>query len=138
LIAARTILNFKLERFEFCPAHESFKAQVQSVRVYANEFANAHTDFEDVAASKAARFRANRVEHRIGDSHFVHGSSSADSRQLAAGEQIDDSRSSQTRSHRDHRRMGVRNRSDDPRVMPEQMALHHFEHSFSRRGRDHR
>src|SRR5271167_1804416 len=72
LITARAEFNLECKRFQFCPAHESLKTKVHGVRINAREFADSNSDFVDVAIREAACFRANRIEHRICNSHFVH------------------------------------------------------------------
>src|SRR5271155_5624148 len=72
LITARAVFNFECQRLKFRPTHQSFKTKAHGVRIHSREFADPDAHLIDVAGRKAPSFRANRIQHRIGNTYLVH------------------------------------------------------------------
>src|SRR5208283_2648341 len=52
--------------------HQSGEAEIESLRIHARQFANAHADSSRHSARAFFHFRGDGVEYRLSDTHFMH------------------------------------------------------------------
>src|ERR1039458_8541091 len=72
LMAPGTVFDINRQRLQIRLTHKGLETEAHRVRVHSGHLSDTHPHFANVAVRKSPRFRADRLQNRIGNSHLVH------------------------------------------------------------------